>query len=165
MWRWSTNSTQLCGNSLCCVRGVERTLRGRVDNFSFFQCKEMKFIWKQTIRISFTVVDSYSVKKITRCETPNNFKRMSYTTFIRSAQSTIPKVSHFTFRRPYVFFAVSLHTFFGWPILLLGLHTFFFAVSSHTFFGCPILFWGLKNAYVLFLRCRYILSSIVPFYF
>ena len=78
--------------------------------------------------ILFSVVPFYFWASI------RSFLRCRYTYFFR--------LSHFTFRLPYVlFWGVVIHTFFGCPILLLGFHTFFFAVSL------------------------YILFSVVPFYF
>ena len=45
-------------------------------------------------------------------------------------------------------------TFFGYPILLLGFHTFFFAVSLYILFSVvPFYFWASIRS---FLRCRYI---------
>ena len=55
------------------------------------------------------------------------------------------RLSRFTFGLSYVLFEVSLHTFFGCPVLLLGFHTFFFAVSLHFFIGCPNLLLGFHT--------------------
>ena len=61
-------------------------------------------------------------------------------TYLYMSNSNFIRLSHFTFKLPYVLFCgVGIHTFFGCPILLLGFHMFFCGVVIHTFFGCPIL--------------------------
>ena len=67
-------------------------------------------------------------------------------------------------------FAVSLQTFFGCPILLLGFHTFFFAVSLHTFFGCLILLLGFHTFFfcgvvTYFFGCPILLLGFHTFFF
>ena len=69
-------------------------------------------------------------------------------------------MSHFVFRRPYLFCGVVTY-FLRLPHFTIGLPYVLFAVLLHTFFGCPILLLGFH----FFLRCRCILSLVVPFYF
>ena len=65
---------------------------------------------------------------------------------------------------------MSLQTFFGCPILLLGFHTFFFAVLLHTFFGCLILLLGFHTFFfcgvvTYFFGCPILLLGFHTFFF
>ena len=108
---------------------------------TFFGCPILllgfhTFFFAVSLYILFSVVPFYFWASI------RSFLRCRYTYFFR--------LSHFTFRLPYVLFCgVVIHTFFSCPILLLGFHTFFFAVSLYILFSVvPFYFWASIRSFL-----------------